>query len=360
MPNQTKVIDRVKNLLDLLNNESKKNFVDNVFDVKNDTILIDLIENLESQIENKTITFNTISGKTAELISFDNYEKQELIISVDKLSESRKLTKIEEGDTRLYNNLVERLLGLNYDNLSLLKSNDQLYLTSINDLPERSNDEIKKEDAIIDSREIQYLFDRMIGENKDKQRYLNRILIDLITNQNYRILANGFGTLQSDAKSNEYYVLNGVTIKKELAFESIYRNYADEVKIITNLIVDNYDKILKIIEDIINSDNISNKEYFENLKKNICDMNDKSKVTKKLNAIEFGTQVDIYDNSRRNRNELFSEEIDSLSNSLNINKQESKLKINKELSNQGYASIFTLVSGIILFGIIFAYLIISR
>ena len=199
----------------------------------------------------------------------------------------------------------------------------------------------------------------MIGEKPDKQKYLNRILVDLITNQNYRILANGFGTLNSDNFDNDYYVLDGVTIKKEYAFESLYINYSDEVKTITNLITDNYDKILTSLENIINSDKVENKSYFENLKNNIVRLHEKFRVTKRLNEIENGTEVDVFDKNRTSRNEILSRRLDSINNSLNLGGPKKAL-VNENVSKAGYASIFTLVAGVILFGVMFAYLVLSR
>ena len=358
-PNLEKTIDRIRKVLDSLNNESKSTFVTNVFDINNQLVSMEYIEQMESLIDNKTSIINVQKPKAVDLLSFDNFEKQELVISVDKLMESRKLTPIDETDTRFYNNVVERLLGFDYDKLGICKDEDRTYLTSIYDLPEISDSKIDKEGSTVDTHEIEYLFDRMIGEKPDKQKYLNRILVDLITNQNYRILANGFGTLNSDNFDNDYYVLDGVTIKKEYAFESLYINYSDEVKTITNLITDNYDKILTSLENIINSDKVENKSYFENLKNNIVRLHEKFRVTKRLNEIENGTEVDVFDKNRTSRNEILSRRLDSINNSLNLGGPKKAL-VNENVSKAGYASIFTLVAGVILFGVMFAYLVLSR
>ena len=380
-PNLEKTIDRIKNILDIYTNiENKNTFVKGAFDTESDAInlaYLEFIENTQKQqtvrlsndvttaindalkkISNDSIDFSKGSD-VVNVLSCKNFEIQDLSVSADEIIQNAKLIPIEKNDTRFYNNIIERLLGFADDELSIYKDENSLGLISQKDLPDISNSTIDREGSMVDTLEIEYLFDRMIGEKEDKPKYLNRILIDLITNQNYRILANGFGTLNSDSFNNEYYVLDGVTIKKEYALESLYKNYNDDVKIITNIIVDNYDKILEFIEDLINSDKIENKEYFENLKNNIIKLHEKYKVTRRLSEIENGTEVDIFDKNRMARNESISANLDRMKRSMNLGSP-TMVKTNNNVSNAGYASIFTLVAGIILFGVMFAYLMLSR
>ena len=355
------IIDRVISIINgLQTKDSIISFINNVFNVEEDLIDTELMDNIESQLENKTVNINRIEQKEVEVISYDTFEKKEekqvcvpMTDNVILLNNQKKIiTKIDEDDTRLFNNVVERLLGYTIESLSYLKNTSGNYLISNEKLAIVKKSELIKEDALCDPREVQYLIDRIMESNPTRTDILNRILIDLITNQNYRNTDDSFECLNSDLIENDYYVLNGVTIKKEYAFESLYRNYKDEIKEITDLIVDNYEQILSLIEDILKSSNCTNQTYFENLKINITRVYEKSKIEKGLDAIEFGTEVDIFDYERKKKNEDLSEKLLNLKKSLNLK----ELK----LAKTGYANIFILVSGIVVFGIVFAYLIMLK
>ncbi|MBE6160928.1 MAG: hypothetical protein E7158_01730 [Firmicutes bacterium] len=359
--NQVFIIDRIISIINgLETKESILSFINNVFDVEKDIINSELMDNIESQLENKTVNINRIEQKEVEVISYDTFEKKEekqvcvpMTDNVILLDNQKKIiTKVEDDDTRLYNNVIERLLGYSANSLLSLKDVSGNYLISNENLANTKKTELVKEDALCDPREVQYLIDRLMEGNTIRKDFLDRILIDLITNQNYRNTEDSFECLNSDLIENDYYVLNGVTIKKEYAFESLYRNYRDEIKDITDLIVDNYEQILNLIEDILNSTNCTNQIYFENLKINITRVYEKSKIEKGLDAIEFGTEVDIFDYERKKKNEDLSEKLLKLKKSLNLK----ELK----LAKTGYANIFILVGGIVVFGIVFAYLIMLK
>lgn len=358
-PSKVIIINRIDNILKKLNNKSRESFINNVFDVKNDTILIDLIDNIENQFQNKATNIETLNANTLKVISYNNFERMQIESSYIRVdddtiiinNEYKKVVKIEKNDNRFYNNIVEKFLGFNEQNI-LLASNEQgEYLLLDFSLPNMNETPLVKEDALCDSREIQYYIDKLINNKNDRKKCLNRILLDLITNQNHRFISNGFGVINSDLFENNYYSLDDKTLKKEYAIDSLYRNYYTDIKDMLNLIVDNYEEIMKLIEDITKNKLDINKNYLDNLKNNIAKIYEKVKIEKTLDAIEFGTSIDIFNDSRNN-NEEFLKKIGILRNSLNLKPL--------VLSRAGYVNIFTLVLGILLFGVMFAYLIISK
>ena len=169
----------------------------------------------------------------------------------------------------------------------------------------------------------------------------------MITNQNYRNLENGFGVMNSDSKENDYYVLNEKTLKKEIAIESLYKNYYSDIKKVSNIILQNYDEIINLIEKIDFSLNV-NKTYINNLKSNIELVYEKGKIHESLDEIETGKSVQNNENS----NNHFS----SFEDSIDLHPMKTR-KIEKV--NNGYVSIFALVSGIMIFGVLLAYIILK-
>ena len=316
----------------------------------------ELMDNIESQLDNRTTINATISEKAATIITYDKFIKEEKSISYIPLTEKvvhidnskKNVTQIDESDTRIYNNMIERLLGFTNKKLEILKIDSKEYLLSDFVLPNINKQNLIKEESLCDPREIQYLFDRIIGERTEKEYYLERILIDLITNQNYRDFNEDLECINSDLDENDYYVLNGVTIKKDYAFESLYRNYKDEISGMTNLIVDNYELILQLTDDLIKVSNEVNTKYLENLKINVVRVYEKSKIEKGLDAIEFGTDVDIFDEKRRKANEDFEQNLLLIKEAIKTKKL--------IMSNNGYSNIIILLVGVVIFGIFLAYL----
>lgn len=357
LPEQKNLIYRLKNIIDELHGNTAKSFVNNVFDVSNDIIRIDLIENIESQLSNKTTIISKVDIIKARLISFYNFEKEETFeeckITNDKVIindfQERYIKKNEECDSYFYNYIVEMFLNENQNEMLLGITSNGNYVISNKIFPEVSNSTLVKEDSLCETKDIQYFIDRIIGENENKDKYLVRIFLDLITNQNYRILSNGFGIINSDLKENEYYVLNGVTLKKEVAIESFYRNYYEQIEDISNLVMDNYDVIIDLIDELINLKMINN-QYLLNLKNNIIKVYKKGVLFKSLNSLEFGEEEKISE-KRKNLNNDFEENMKKFKKSLGLT--------NPSLTKKGYASIFTLVLGIIIFGVAFALILIK-
>lgn len=355
--NQDRIIDRIIAILSKLeSSDSRISFINNVFSNDQYYINAELMDNIESQLDNRTTINATISEKAATIITYDKFIKEEKSISYIPLTEKvvhidnskKNVTQIDESDTRIYNNMIERLLGFTNKKLEILKIDSKEYLLSDFVLPNINKQNLIKEESLCDPREIQYLFDRIIGERTEKKYYLERILIDLITNQNYRDFNEDLECINSDLNENDYYVLNGLTIKKDYAFESLYRNYKDEISGMTNLIVDNYELILKLIEDLIKVSNEVNTKYLENLKINVVRVYEKSKIEKGLDAIEFGTDVDIFDEKRRKANEDFEQNLLLIKEAIKTKKL--------IMSNNGYSNIIILLVGVVIFGIFLAYL----
>ena len=355
--NQDRIIDRIIAILSKLeSSDSRISFINNVFSNDQYYINAELMDNIESQLDNRTTINATISEKAATIITYDKFIKEEKSISYIPLTEKvvhidnskKNVTQIDESDTRIYNNMIERLLGFTNKKLEILKIDSKEYLLSDFVLPNINKQNLIKEESLCDPREIQYLFDRIIGERTEKEYYLERILIDLITNQNYRDFNEDLECINSDLDENDYYVLNGVTIKKDYAFESLYRNYKDEISGMTNLIVDNYELILQLTDDLIKVSNEVNTKYLENLKINVVRVYEKSKIEKGLDAIEFGTDVDIFDEKRRKANEDFEQNLLLIKEAIKTKKL--------IMSNNGYSNIIILLVGVVIFGIFLAYL----
>ena len=352
------LIDRLKKIIDNLNNNSRtlKSFINNVFDIKNGVIRNELIENLESQIENKTIyNMERIDNKLFTIISFYDLKKESSkenceVINNEKIIynfEEKEMIEYDENDTFFNNYLVEKILGLEKYNLFIAYQENEKYIISDEKLPEKSSSKIIKEESLCETKDIQYFIDGIIGENEKKEVYLKRIFLDLITNQNYRILNNGLNPINSDLLQDDYYVLNGVTLNKKIAISSFLRNYYLEIEDILNLIFDNYNIIIEYLEKIE-----CNENYKRFLINSIKYINEQIKIKNSLDAIESGVDSQIYTESRKLKNDIFIRNLNTLYKSLNSNVQ--------TLTKTGYANIYMLVVGIILCGISIAYLIIQK
>ena len=119
LPNQVDLIDRLRKIVDNINNNLKESFINNVFDVENDMLRMYVIDNLESQIENRTTVIDKINQKELKTVTLDNFELKEdvknystvknRIVSIDK--ENKMMIEIDDNDTRFYNYIVEELFG---------------------------------------------------------------------------------------------------------------------------------------------------------------------------------------------------------------------------------------------------------
>ena len=210
---------------------------------------------------------------------------------------------------------------------------------------------IIKEESLCETKEVQYYLEDKLTDENTKDWYLKRIFLDLITNQNYRNLNSGLGTIKSDLNESNYYVLNDVTIKKDVAIESFYRNYFDSIKDISNIIIDNYELILDLIADILKFRRDIDEKYIYEIRNNIVKVYEKGIVNKTLNEIE-NLETEKITKKQIDLNDLFASNIKKLRKSLGLS--------NQSLTKTGYASILTLISGIVLFGVLFAYLILIK
>ena len=362
LPNQTVIIDRIKKVIDglisLNNNEtSLQLFVNKVFDVANDVVNEDLMAAMESQIENvtdKTEMISKINNKYLDIYTLDNYKigsySDNFYVSATDIininGNNKKLTSIDENDNTFYNYVIENLLGYSSDELMYATEDGTKYLISTKPLQEKGQGKLVKEDAICSTKEVEYFIDR-VTEGLDKEKWVNRILLDLITNQNYRELSLGDGTLNSDSNENNYYVLNGATLKKEVAVESLYKNYYSEIKKISSLILQNYDLIMNTIESVYSSNLNIDKNYLDNLKDNFSLVYEKGRIQESLDEIDTGESiVHIKNENYENNLVRFAESMDL---------HPSKVR-RIEKANEGYASIFALLGGIMIFGVLLAYL----
>ena len=176
LPEQKNLIYRLKNIIDELHGNAAKSFVNNVFDVSNDIIRIDLIENIESQLSNKTTIISKVDIIKARLISFYNFEKEETFeeckITNDKVIindfQERYIKKNEECDSYFYNYIVEMFLNENQNEMLLGITSKGNYVISNKIFPEVSNSTLVKEDSLCETKDIQYFIDRIIGETKEE------------------------------------------------------------------------------------------------------------------------------------------------------------------------------------------------
>jgi hypothetical protein len=356
LPEEKNLIYRIKNIVDELQTNAAISFINNVFDISKEVVRFDLMENIESQINNKTTVIDKVDVKKAKLISFYNFEKEETYeeckITKDKVmlndNQERYIKQTSETDSYFYNYIVEMFLIDDESQMLMANTIDNNYVISNKPFPEISSSKLVKEDSIVDTKNIEYFIDRIIGDKEDKQKYLNRIFLDLLTNQNYRILGNGFGIINSDTKQNDYYVLNGITLKKEFAIECLYRNYYEEIQDISNLIIDNYDTILDLIVDLLKT-NLVNNQYLVNLRNNVVKIFEKGRLNKSLNSLE-NEEEEVITEKRQNLNNIFEENVKKFRKSLNLD--------NQSLTKKGYASIFILVTSIIISGLSIAYLLV--
>lgn len=356
-PSQSEIIKRLKIVFDSLNTY-KKTFIDNVFDINNDCINMELVANLESQINNRTTIIAPVCEKQVVITSYYDFNREETIenckVTKDEIMlNDGNLKKItEDNENHLFcNHIIEQLFSFSVDNSCIIKIDDKNYYASDNKVPNISNAKLIKEESLCETKEVQYYLEDKLTDENTKDWYLKRIFLDLITSQNYRDLNSGLGTIKSDLKESNYYVLNDITIKKDVAIESFYRNYFDSIKDISNIIIDNYELILDLIADILKFRSDIDEKYIYEIRNNIVKVYEKGIVNKTLNEIE-NLETEKITKKQLEQDALFASNIKKLRKSLGLS--------NQSLTKTGYASILTLISGIVLFGVLFAYLILIK
>lgn len=356
-PSQSEIIKRLKIVFDSLNTY-KKTFIDNVFDINNDSINMELVTNLESQINNRTTIIAPVCEKQVVITSYYDFNREETIenckVTKDEIMlNDGNLKKItEDNENHLFcNHIIEQLFNFSIDNSYIIKIDDKNYYASDNKVPNISNAKLIKEESLCETKEVQYYLEDKLTDENTKDWYLKRIFLDLITSQNYRDLNSGLGTIKSDLKESNYYVLNDITIKKDVAIESFYRNYFDSIKDISNIIIDNYELILDLIADILKFRSDIDEKYIYEIRNNIVKVYEKGIVNKTLNEIE-NLETEKITKKQLEQDALFASNIKKLRKSLGLS--------NQSLTKTGYASILTLISGIVLFGVLFAYLILIK
>ncbi len=356
-PSQSEIIKRLKIVFDSLNTY-KKTFIDNVFDINNDSINMELVTNLESQINNRTTIIAPVCEKQVVITSYYDFNREETIenckVTKDEIMlNDGNLKKItEDNENHLFcNHIIEQLFNFSIDNSYIIKIDDKNYYASDNKVPNISNAKLIKEESLCETKEVQYYLEDKLTDENTKDWYLKRIFLDLITSQNYRDLNSGLGTIKSDLKESNYYVLNDITIKKDVAIESFYRNYFESIKDISNIIIDNYELILDLIADILKFRSDIDEKYIYEIRNNIVKVYEKGIVNKTLNEIE-NLETEKITKKQLEQDALFASNIKKLRKSLGLS--------NQSLTKTGYASILTLISGIVLFGVLFAYLILIK
>ena len=364
LPSFVIMIDRIKNVIDELNDikETKINFINKVFNIQTNSININLLNNMESQIENKTVVISTIKNEGFVVTSFDEFVKNETKEQLDISSDdevvlnnnSYVLNKINKNGMHQMNYLFRKLFKFAQE--EILFAEDDLgnnYIISENQLPEMCVQNLEKEESLCDKKNVWIYLENTLGklDSEMKVQYLRMIFLDIITNQNYRILRNGTGILESDNTQNDYYVLNGVTLKKEFAIESFFENYYDEISDISDLINDNYGEILDLIVDLIKNNQNIDEKYLLYLRENIVRVYEKRNLKIGIQKITENYREDFSD-IRNQNNEMFKMNMENLRNSLDLKSQ--------VLTKSGYASILTIVLGIIACGFGIAYLMLMK
>lgn len=87
------------------------------------------------------------------------------------------------------------------------------------------------------------------------------------------------------------------------------------------------------------------------LRNNVVTIFEMERSKKRLDAIYFEKNMEVYDETRENANKKFEENLESL---------RQNLQIKRRVLSKGYVSIFTLLFSIILFGISLAYVILNK
>lgn len=360
LPSSVLMIDRLKKIIDSSDSkkETKIKFINNVCDVANNTINIELLENMESQNENKTIDMSTIKKEMFNITRYDELEILNSFEEIDVIGENYVkigedeyfLTEVENYDLQKMNYLIGKLLGFNVQEMLFAEKDGKKFIISKNKLPRINDKVLKKEECLCDKKTIWLKLENEFQnlDTQTKNDYIKVIFLDVITNQNFRNLRNGVEILESDMNQNEYYVLNDVTIKKEFLIISLFENYYETIIDIANLINDNHDNIMNLLDDLAKN---SDERYFNFIKENITMVHTKRNIKIHLEMLD-NNSGEIYTEERIVNNEQFKYDLDILKKSFGLKSQ--------ILTKSGYAGIYTIVLGIITFGVCMAYLMLAK
>lgn len=354
LPNEINNINRLKSDIDELEYNAAMSFIKNIFKISDDQIDFQLLEQIESSIANKTVVIPKIETKNFILEKYDDLNKsisnEELVIKENSVVINNNSTMYiaNNNDKSIFANYLISKLFYKDESIIYIGENDYAkYLVSDYILEEPDSVKINKEESLSTTLEIQYYIDSLLDKSSDRNAVLKTILIDIITSQNYRNI-DYIGILPSDLSQSEYYVLNGKTIKKSVLFDSLYRNYYEELSSIINNITDNYEELDNLLLDIINDSGIEYEKYLYVLKTNIDYIYTKDNTEKALSNI-----LDEDEKYISRQDYEFLKRLDNMRVSLGL---ESKKLVKKEA---GYINILTLVLSVILFGISIAFIMIK-
>lgn len=354
LPEKIKIIDRIHKIIDSPTKETAKKIIDCIF--LSETIDEALLTNLESQLYNKTgFNMEVLHPEEFEILQMNGLE---LLHSTEILGvkENNKvefqnqllyLIPYKDTDTIFNNYIIDLLLNLPVKSYYLAKKGNDTYLMASHLYSTHLDMHLIKEESLINTRDIE----DFINQFSETTNLIKIIFIDLLTNQNYRKLDKEYTVLNSDSTQNDYYVINNKTMKKKAVLESLYLNFYEEIKDISQLIADNYDKIIDFITDLLASKKNVNEKYLLHLRNNVVTIFEMERSKKRLDAIYFEKNMEVYDETRENANKKFEENLESL---------RQNLQIKRRVLSKGYVSIFTLLFSIILFGISLAYVILNK
>lgn len=354
LPEKIKIIDRIHKIIDSPTKETAKKIIDCIF--LSETIDEALLTNLESQLYNKTgFNMEVLHPEEFEILQMNGLE---LLHSTEILGvkENNKvefqnqllyLIPYKDTDTIFNNYIIDLLLNLPVKSYYLAKKGNDTYLMASHLYSTHLDMHLIKEEALINTRDIE----DVINQFSETTNLIKIIFIDLLTNQNYRKLDKEYTVLNSDSTQNDYYVINNKTMKKKAVLESLYLNFYEEIKDISQLIADNYDKIIDFITDLLASKKNVNEKYLLHLRNNVVTIFEMERSKKRLDAIYFEKNMEVYDETRENANKKFEENLESL---------RQNLQIKRRVLSKGYVSIFTLLFSMILFGISLAYVILNK
>lgn len=350
-PNEKVLINRLKQDIDNLENNSKLAFINNVFDISKDVINMFLLEHIESSISNKTEMIPVLRNKMLHITSYQNLTKEESDINVEiqgnnVINNQKKLFLSKNSDKTIYANYIVSSLFLNQDEELYYAVDDKdSYILSSYEIENTSEQHINKEDSLV--KNIQYFIDVLCDKVHDKNKLIKTILIDFITSQNYRNIEN-LVAIPSDLSQSKYYVINNQAINKSILLDYLYINYYDEIKDIINIISNNYEEIDETILELINKLGDEYTSYLYNLRDNIEKIYKREYAEKAIkNIVEEDYKSITIDD------EDFKEKLNNLKKSFGI-----ETKILKR-NESGYVSIFSLVIFVMLCGVAIAYLMVK-
>lgn len=354
LPEKIKIIDRIHKIIDSPTKETAKKIIDCIF--LSETIDEALLTNLESQLYNKTgFNMEVLHPEEFEILQMNGLEllhSTEILgvkenNKVEFQNQSLFLIPYKDTDTIFNNYIIDLLLNLPVKSYYLAKKGNDTYLMASHLYSTHLDMHLIKEESLINTRDIE----DFINQFSETTNLIKIIFIDLLTNQNYRKLDKEYTVLNSDSTQNDYYVINNKTMKKKAVLESLYLNFYEEIKDISELIADNYDKIIDFITDLLASKKNVNEKYLLHLRNNVVTIFEMERSKKRLDAIYFEKNMEVYDETRENANKKFEENLESL---------RQNLQIKRRVLSKGYVSIFTLLFSIILFGISLAYVILNK